>query len=278
MVVARNVWLLVVLVVSTEAEKYKTRSTERNEWWERHKDDEGGPPAPTTPGAGTGAVYAATGSDYLLMARASARRLRSSQFRIFTNELCTFPQCVHVSVNNSRVVKISAIMASPFEYSLFLDTDTAPCRDLDGLFELVGPMLRHYDAMLALGRHAMKYDADYRQAGRPPAFGTLNTGVIFYRKSTTHRLWRRWLDAYVGRGFKKFYNDQPDLMLVLWDEIFKRDLKLYVLGPHWNMKKWRDDYMTALKPSCCPPKSGILIDHGCQGLDDDHLSVTTVTH
>ena len=142
-----------------------------------------------------------------------------------------------------------------------------PCKSLADLFGLLKAddddafLLEDYDVMLAMARHAMKYDAEFHQKGRPPAFATLNTGVIFAATNQrTHNLWRHWLRAYCARG-QGFFNDQPDLVAVLYQAVSRRNISLYVLGPQWNMKKWRDDYMTNLPSSCCP--RSVLIDHGC---------------
>lgn len=226
-----------------------------------------------------GVIYAVVGPEYVARALLSAEVLRAPRVVIFTGcgtpcEFCVQITKANSSMSATRLTKIKAIMHSPFYHTLFLDADVIACRpfsELLGLLETRGRpriersrrgLLDTFDVLVAMARAGIKKDTNpsLQQQGRPPAFATVNSGVIFYRKNPrVAELWRHWLQRYKSHSEL----DQPDLALALYDAVsFERDpLRLYVLGPHWNMKKWRDDYFTSISATCCP--SSILIDHGC---------------
>lgn len=235
---------------------------------------------------GIGVIYGVVGPEYVARALLSAETIAAPRVVIFTGCGTPCEYCVQVTVANSsfsasRIVKIMAIMQSPFRVTLFLDSDVIAClpfADLVGLLETRGRprietsrrgLMDAFDVMVAMARAGIKKDTNpsLQQVGRPPGFSTVNSGVIFYRnRPRVKELWRHWLKRYLSHDHSSVnVLDQPDLALALYDAVaVERDpLRLYVLGPHWNMKKWRDDYFTSIGSTCCPSNLGILIDHGC---------------
>lgn len=115
--------------------------------------------------------------------------------------------------DNPHKHKVSSMRRSPFEETLFLDTDTEIRGSLAPLFkELEGKDVCAANA----------HEADYLD--RPPRFiamvkkASFNTGVILYRKSdATNRFLEKWENAVVGHdssqmwaghyGDQYFFND-----------------------------------------------------------------------
>lgn len=84
-----------------------------------------------------------------------------------------------VSVDESSgtfLDKVNYILETPFEKTLYLDTDTYVDGNLDEVFEL----LDHYDLASCLAPHRQGDDAEQ---DIPESFPMHNTGVIAFRKS-----------------------------------------------------------------------------------------------
>lgn len=121
--------------------------------------------------------------------------------------------------------KIAPLMETPFERTLFLDTDTFVCSPVADAFEI----LDRYD--LALAHAPLRHD---RPFSTPNCFAELNTGVIAYRRGEGfNRLVRRWLEIYdaeIGRCGQ--VSDQAAFRQALWES----DARAYVLPPEYNFR------------------------------------------
>jgi hypothetical protein len=121
--------------------------------------------------------------------------------------------------------KIAPLAQTPFEDTVFLDTDTYLCEPVPELFEL----LSHYDITMAHApmRHTATVDV-------PVSFPECNSGVMAY---TTNGRTKAMLAAW-----EKFYaeqlsvtgqtDDQPALRRALWNS----EARLAVLPPEYNFR------------------------------------------
>ena len=146
-----------------------------------------------------GVIYAAVGAKYV--AEAVVCALSSLRFNAIPHLVfCDLPLADNTNRIEFRKIapsgdpfldKIEVINSSPFDETLFLDTDTYVTANLDELFDL----LRRFDLALA---HA----PGYLHSGDPEpsaAFYDLNTGVIAYRNSDqTKAVLKKWGSSYIA--------------------------------------------------------------------------------
>jgi hypothetical protein len=185
-----------------------------------------------------GIIYSATGAAHIAEAIASAAsslRYNDLPHLIFCNQL---PNLTPASIEfrafsasgNPYLDKINNIRCSPFEQTLFLDTDTFITANISELFDL---MLR-FDIAAA---HVPGYTKCDDQ-GQSEAFYDFNTGVIAYRStdataeflSNWAQLCERWLKQPPFRLTGKW--DQAPFRRALWES----SLSLYVLTPEYNYR------------------------------------------
>lgn len=169
-----------------------------------------------------GIIYVVTGNrSYMGELVSSLKSLRRHEPDLPVVVYTNFPVPVKYNVkvvplgdyDNPHKHKVSSIRRSPFEETLFLDTDIEIRGSLKPLFdELMG---RDFCA-------ANAHEADY--LARPPRFiamvkeAIFNTGVLLYRKTdATNRFLEKWEDAVVKQdssqmwaghyGDQYFFND-----------------------------------------------------------------------
>lgn len=186
-----------------------------------------------------GVVYVATGKKYYDEACISARSLKASNHlrtAIFTDQPPASQDFdLHipvVSTGDGFLDKVVHLKDSPFEQTLFLDTDTFVCADLSDVFGL----LKHFDLAAA---HDHLVREVYPVAGVPQAFPELNTGVLLFRKEPkVVALLDDWVETFMaekeaflkkqiaGKGFP----DQPPFRKA----VFSSGLRIAVLPPEYN--------------------------------------------
>jgi hypothetical protein len=197
-----------------------------------------------------GVIYIATGQKFIDEACNSAASLK----RLMPNmPLTIFCNGGSVSAHFENVIpingatfgfidKIINISSSPYDYTLFLDTDTYVCGDLTDLFAL----METFDIAVA---HA-PYRAVYQVAGVPDGFPEFNTGVILFKKSpkimTTFSEWRnlyerdskkelQWLNPSVKAMFEDYINDQPD-QPTFREALYHSNLRIATLTSEYNCR------------------------------------------
>jgi hypothetical protein len=186
-----------------------------------------------------GIVYVATGSRYLAEAEHSARSVRQVSPNVPIAIISDgVPSCnlfdLRIDLPNpeySFLDKIIALTRTPFEKTLFLDTDTFAIEPLDEIFEL----LDRFE--MAAAAEPARYL--YQIAGVPAAFPELNTGVILYRKSeSVLEVIRQWDEMYRDEISKKVsagvrpWHDQ----LSFTRAIFGSKLGFFMLPPEFNAR------------------------------------------
>jgi len=186
-----------------------------------------------------GVVYVATGKKYYDEARISVRSLKATnklRAAIFTDQPkgdANFD--IHIPVTSTGegfMDKVVNLKGSPFEYTLFLDTDTFVCADLSDLFLL----LDEFDVAAA---HDHLVREVYAVAGVPQAFPEFNTGVLLFRNSRVFlELLNEWVltlkkekesfaqKKVLGKGFP----DQPPFRKT----IYGSGLRIATLPPEYN--------------------------------------------
>jgi hypothetical protein len=202
--------------------------------------------------AGCGVVLVATGRVYVEAAIRSARSVREHcggalPVLIWTDlpEVCeqagVFASVERIE-NPHRRSKVDHLWRTPYERTLFLDTDTRVVADVSGLFGL----LDRFDMCMA---HAHRrshskssataassstsssgVDGGVSHSSPPPEFPQLNSGVFLFRRSAgVVAFLKRWQEAFHAAALPK---DQVTLRELLWTT----DLRVYVLPPEYNVR------------------------------------------
>lgn len=183
-----------------------------------------------------GVVYIATGPRFVEEAKTSLRSLRMHHPEwpvvLFTDgegDFCGdgFSDVRRIeNPEHSFADKIGPLGASPFEKTLFLDTDTHVCAPLDDLISLLGRV------DLAAAHAPMR--VTWPQPGIPDAFPEINSGVLAWRKSegtdAFFAAWERLYREHVATTGQK--DDQPALRRAL----FESNLRLGILPPEYNFR------------------------------------------
>jgi hypothetical protein len=139
-----------------------------------------------------------------------------------------------------RSCNIRAMQQSPFEQTLFLDTDTYIAGDLEPAFAL----LERFDFAAAVSPQRMPV---FRREGAPESFPQYNGGVILFRKSAASRdFLEKWAAMYgedlaagpdalfpKGARRKKFVHNQPSLRQSLFED---EALRFATLPPEYNCR------------------------------------------
>lgn len=190
-----------------------------------------------TPAApdGRGILYVATGRRYLgetlISARSVRRRLPGVPILLYTDQT-DLPAGVFDEVRrleNPRhgfIDKIAPLCNTPFERTVFLDTDTLACAPFDDLFTL----LDRFD--LAVAHAPFRHD---RPFVTPNCFAELNTGVVAYRRTPEMTaLFREWLRVYEAEvaATGRMDSDQPAFR----DALYRSRIPFYVLPPEYNLR------------------------------------------
>lgn len=192
-----------------------------------------------------GAVYIAVGDPrYFDEAVVSARSLRRAMpelpILLYTNLPRTdpaFDEVVPVEANGMEYgCKPKLLGESPFERTLFLDTDTYVVESVTELFDL----LDRFDiaAAHAPWRRSIKWTRNNEDpiTDVPRSFSEFNTGVIAYKKSPEiskfFDLWTEYFSKERQTIYKNKIPDQPSFCRA----IFYSKVNVYVLTPEYNFR------------------------------------------
>jgi len=188
----------------------------------------------------TGIIFVAIGDLYLknaIRASNSVRRFHPDlRIHLFTDlEGEAAIKRVHVNsfssisliANPHRRSKIECMANSPFEHTLYLDTDVRLASEISHLFKV----LEKYDIALCHEhrRSQAKMDVHWR-IDLPNAFPQFNSGAVLFRKNPAmDSFFRQWAENYQAAGIKQ---DQVTLRELLWTS----EVKLFVLPPEYNIR------------------------------------------
>ncbi len=127
--------------------------------------------------------------------------------------------------------KVDYISLSPFNKTIYLDTDVIIVKNIDELFLL----LDNYDILATLDtarkrENISKLIKEYKNI--PYSFGEINSGLLCFNKYAKDKILKKWPSF-----FYKYMNqsggwDQPSLRILLW----KSKASLYILPPEFNIR------------------------------------------
>ncbi|MBW4446562.1 MAG: hypothetical protein KME38_06680 [Spirirestis rafaelensis WJT71-NPBG6] len=193
-----------------------------------------------------GVIYVATGSKFIAEALNSAASLKEKMpnldITLFSDESVKaecIDKCIVIkSSQNGYLDKIMGMSQSPYDWTLFLDTDTYICSDFSELFTLP----EKYDIGVVLAEHrtgeASGVTWDYqisKDSNDKWLYPIVNSGVILYRKSSKiNNFFSDWFvlakQQMQERGIK--HGDQPAFVPTL----HKNDLREVILAPEYNCR------------------------------------------
>ena len=184
-----------------------------------------------------GAIYVATGDSYRSDAERSAASLKKIHpdlpICLFSDKPSTSPAFDHyIEIRNPhRRSKLDCLSLSPFEETLFLDTDTRVIGPVDDAFDL----LQRFDLALAhmkLRHPLIQAEKGYSATRAPSSFYALNSGVLYYRLTDAVS---DFLTAWATQ-FKeaKLRVDQLMLRELLWQH---PEISFYVLPWEYNARE-----------------------------------------
>lgn len=196
------------------------------------------PRAAAEPGAarsagGAGVLFITTGPFYTERAVEAARSVRETNpelpIAIFTDQPLDDPLFDHVLPieNAHRRSKVDCLPMTPFERTLYLDSDTRVRGDIGPLFEL----LDRFDIAVAHVRYRAKAKrlASVRRPV-PRSFPQMNCGVMLYaRNERALSVLEAWRDAFHASGLP---TDQGTFRECVWYS----DARLYILPPEYNTR------------------------------------------
>jgi len=184
-----------------------------------------------------GVLYVATGEKCLKEALTSARSLKACMpempVTLFTDQAISenqnFDRIIPVpDPEYSYIDKIAPLKNSPYDHTLFIDSDTYICEKFDELFEL----LDRFD--IAAAHDTWSFES--RVDGCPEPFLELNTGVLLYQRiPKVNKFINEWLSEYkMQRQLAHSNNDQAAFRKC----IYHSRISLYILPPEYNYMVW----------------------------------------
>lgn len=198
---------------------------------------------PDTSASPRGIVYSATGEFYVAEALRSARSsLRHNEVPHVVFADIEQPGAGRLSVarfepsGNPYVDKIANMRRSPFERTIYLDSDTYVVDEIVHLLDL----LDGYDLAVAFAPAYRGLD----DPGVPKAFHEFNTGVLAWRRNERteafmaawQQTYEAWLEDEPFPGARKASRsrraDQPAFRRCAWEQ----GLSVFVLTPEYNFR------------------------------------------
>ncbi len=189
-----------------------------------------------------GIVYAAVGNKFLQEAILSATSLKKYEpnvhLSIFTNEKftnTTFDKIIPIiDPDNWRNGKLYAFKHTPYEKTIFLDTDTLICDRFSEIFIL----LEKYDMAACMSGIYGQYIFDVPELDQlRDSFPEIISGFVAFKQSTN---WDKFLEDWINtyRSQKKQREiqgrlktaDQPSFRLAL----YRSRLRYHILPPTYN--------------------------------------------
>ncbi len=175
-------------------------------------------------------IFAATGEDYIRMAINSAESIYNSGNDIDTvlytdsninKEI--FSSVKNISANNSRDLRISALIESEYDECLHMDVDTYVYEDITHLFEC----LDRFD----MGITQDPIRNTHRVPTLPKCFPEYNGGIIlFQNNSRVNTLFKDWLHNYEKMDYQA---DQPAFRKSIYENT---EVKYVTLPREYNCR------------------------------------------
>lgn len=189
-----------------------------------------------------GVIYIASGDKYIEEACRSVTSLKKwlpeISVTLFADQECSCSSFDNVVIfselgdwtSDQKSPKVVYMYESPYDYTLYLDTDTYICDDISDLFTL----LEHYD--IAAAHSGLRSGKGKKKEGIPDSFPEMNSGVIAFRKSPeVKEVFSKWLELYkIDRANWKIWYcpDQPSFRAAL----YASPVKIATLPPEYNCR------------------------------------------
>ncbi len=201
--------------------------------------------------ASRGIIYIAAGEKYVRAANHSARSVRRTCPGLATHLFCDPATAAEADVFDGiteipdphRRSKVDYLSRTPFDRTLYLDTDTEIVADIRDIFDV----LDRFDVGLAHAhsRNTKSTTQTWREA-LPGAFPQFNGGVILFRRNPrVQQFLDDWREGYHTAGFGR---DQTTLRELLW----LSDLRICTLPPEYNVRY--EKYLEIWEPEEAQPK------------------------
>lgn len=204
-----------------------------------------------------GIIYVATGRRFVDEALVSVRSVKKQMpdisIALYTDlpELTSAPPAgvdtvfLLENATNSCRDKIRPLVDSPYEKTLFLDTDTYLCEPIYDVFT----MLDRFD--IALAQAPDRYQ--YNLPDLPDCFTELNSGVIAFRKNErVLALLQRWETTFYQMLEKDSQSSRDQHSLR--DALYRSSVQFFVLPPEYNFR--------TICPSFAGKHCAVKIIHG----------------
>jgi hypothetical protein len=188
-----------------------------------------------------GILYIAAGEKYIRAAIRAAESVRKycpglsihlfadwQNYQGFDFDQNPFPFTSAENISNPhRRSKVDYLPLTPFDRTLYLDTDTRLNDNITSIFSV----LERFDIALAHDYHRNTQNSlGAWRIELPQAFPPFNGGVILYRKTpAVIEFLKSWSDNYKEAGLR---HDQPTLRELLW----LSNLRLATLPPEYNVR------------------------------------------
>lgn len=188
-----------------------------------------------------GFLYVATGEKYIKEAEQSAKSLKgvnsSAHITLVTDNYYSsdffdniiiqgFESIDETSWKANLVYKVMGIAATPYDQTVFLDTDTFIVEPFDELFDI----LDYFDVMVCpdyYDKSTVEIDGKVIKGYTP-----YNTGVLAYRKNQDVDSFLETWKVQYEKKLDVFWSDQPAFMLAL----VLCNVKLYSLHTNYNFR------------------------------------------
>ncbi|MFB6295007.1 MAG: hypothetical protein ABEI97_04560, partial [Candidatus Nanohaloarchaea archaeon] len=128
---------------------------------------------------------------------------------------------------------IERLQDSPYDRTLFLDTDTYLVDDVSHLFDL----LDRFELAVVPGEMRLRADDKYSEDIRedvPICFPELNTGVIVYRKDDVKELFDDWLQRYESYLEENHENTVSHEQPAFSEALYHSDVRYVTLTREYN--------------------------------------------
>lgn len=184
-----------------------------------------------------GVLYIAFGDNFLKEMQLSAESVKKHNpdlhITAFTDKKinCKYiDEIKTIKVNHIRP-KVDYVHLSPYDQTIFLDTDTIIDRDITEMFDI----LKKYDFAIChdLARkrkNVSKIIPEYKEI--PYTFSEVNPGVMVFKQCQTvqdfFKLWREYFYKY----FNGWPYEQPTFRVALWNS----SLNFYILPVEYNIR------------------------------------------
>jgi hypothetical protein len=194
-----------------------------------------------------GVLYIAAGKKYIKAAILSAQTVheKSPKLKIalfadwqqngFSREtdLAIFDYVESID-NPHRRSKVDIMGKTPFDETLYLDTDTRIVEDIEPMFDV----LQRFDLALCHA-HRRKHPITNKvwRIQFPSSYPQFNSGVVLYTKNEkTMLFFEQWKTNFYAAGYPQ---DQITLRETLWNSA----LRVYTLPPEYNVRFWKYLYL-----------------------------------